>query len=158
MHMYKLSRRAEIFCSSGFYLRISAVYFGWGDYFPLCRLQLIDSMRLLTFRYGRRSGSQSLCLYLKLGIQNEFKLEYFIKTLRFTSNLFWKYRLLPGQCRFWVTWCSDLLLHINIIGAVHTLRFHTNLSVQDTQIAMKGIKWMLFSTFISEYWLSIRWL
>ena len=134
MHMYKLCCIAEIFHSSVFYLWIFAVDFGWKDYFSVCQLQLIDSMHLLTFRYGLGSYSLSLCLYLKLGIQNGFKLEYFVEMLRLTSNLLWKCMFLSGQWRFWVTQCSDSLLSIHITShwAVHTLWFLTNLSVQDT--------------------------
>lgn len=60
-----------------------------GLFFFLYQYELIDSMHLLTFRYGGRSCGVSLCLYLKLAMQNGFELDYFMETLNFTSNLFW---------------------------------------------------------------------
>lgn len=56
----------------------------------------------------------------KIGDTKWAWLDYFMETLHFTSNLFWKRRLPPESCRFWVTWCSQLFLNINVIWTVDT--------------------------------------
>lgn len=119
------------------------------DYFALCQLQAIDSMCLLTFRYDRRSCSTNLCLHLKLGMQDGLQCEYFIETLHFTSNLFCKWRLLPGLCRFWVTWCSVLFPNVSVIWVVHSFEISYRLITDRYLHSHKGMEWMLSPKFIS---------
>ena len=89
MHVYRLFLCSRDFSVAlFFYLWISAVYFGWGDYFSLCRLQLIDSMAPAHFQIWQEKLQHKFVSVFKIENTNGFKLEYFIETLRFTSNLF----------------------------------------------------------------------